>query len=97
MSFIDLHRGWIKKAALEVIAVADDSGQSLVTVIAEMERYIIEETKVGDAGDGRSVAKGRRGYTLVGGRLVEVGPSAGRKSTVVRCSNARPRSARAPK
>ena len=78
MKFTPTHKDWIKNAALEVIAVADDSGQSLVDVIAEMERYIIEETKVSDAGDGSRVRPGRRGYTLVKGRLVEVGSSARR-------------------
>lgn len=78
--FIDLHQSWIRNAAIEVIAVADDSGESLVDVIAAMERYIIEKTKVSDAGDGSQVRPGRRGYTLVDGRLVEVGPAASRRS-----------------
>ena len=87
--FNDRHQSWIKNAAIEVIAVADDSGQSLIAVIAAMERYIVEETKVGDAGDGSQVRPGRRGYTLIEGRLVEVGPAAGRDPEVVDCGRHR--------
>jgi hypothetical protein len=83
--FIDRHQKWIETAAMEVIATADDSGESLVTVIAAMEKYIVEQTKVGDAGDGSSVRPGRRGYTLIDGRLVEVGPAAGRPPEKVDC------------
>lgn len=67
----------IEDAALTVLAVADDSGVSLVEVIAALERHLVKETKVGDAGDGSVWPAGRRGYTLVSGRLVEVGPLAG--------------------
>jgi hypothetical protein len=87
--FIERHREWIKNAAAEVIAVADDSGISLVDVIAELERFIIHETKVGDAGDGSDVRPGRRGYTLREGRLVEVGPSAGKPPVIVDCGRHR--------
>ena len=62
---------WVETAATSLIAVADEFGISLVDVIAETERYIIEKTKVGDAA-GKSVEPGRRGYTLRNGRLVEV-------------------------
>jgi S-adenosylhomocysteine hydrolase len=75
----------IEDAAAKVIAVADDSGMSLIDVIAEMERYIVQETKVGDAGDGSQVPPGRRGYTLIDGRLVEVGPAAGRPPEIIDC------------
>ncbi len=85
--FIDRHQSWIKNAAIEVIAVADDSGESLIAVIAAMERYIVEQTKVGDAGDGSQLPPGRRGYTLIDGRLVEVGPSAGQPPEVVDCGS----------
>lgn len=83
--FTERHQSWIQNAAIEVIAVADDSGESLITVIAAMEKYIVEQTKVGDAGDGSSVRPGRRGYTLIDGRLVEVGPAAGRPPEKVDC------------
>ena len=75
----------IEDAAARIIAVADDSGVSLIDVLAELERFVVQETKVSDAGDGRNVEPGRRGYTLVGGRLVEVGPSAGKPPEVVAC------------
>lgn len=61
----------IREAAGILIAVADDTGTSLVDVIAEAERFIVEETKVGD-GTKQRVGRGRRGYTLVKGRLVEL-------------------------
>jgi hypothetical protein len=73
-----IHQRLIEEAAASVIAVADDSGESLVSVIAAMEKYIVEKTKVGDAGAEGTVPTGRRGYTLVNGRLVEVGLAAGR-------------------
>jgi S-adenosylhomocysteine hydrolase len=79
----------IEEAAGYVVAVADDSGESLIVVIAKMERYIVEKTKVGDAGDGSQLPPGRRGYTLIDGRLVEVGPSAGCPPTVVNCGAGR--------
>jgi hypothetical protein len=72
--FIDQHQRLIVEAARAVIAVADDSGTSLVDVISELERYIVQETKVGDAGSDPHVPLGRRSYTLVQGRLVEVEP-----------------------
>lgn len=59
------HKSMLRDAADALIAVADDSGTSLVDVLAEVERYAIEETKVG--GD---APPGRRGYRLVP-RLVE--------------------------
>lgn len=59
-------RSLIKEAAEALIAAADDSGESLVDVIAETERYIVVETKVGGP-----VPEGRRGYELVNGRLRE--------------------------
>ena len=65
------HRRFISDAASAVIAVADDLGVSLVDVIAEMERFIVEETKVGDAAV-VPVDEGQRGYTLKDGRLVEI-------------------------
>jgi hypothetical protein len=64
----------IEDAALTLLAVADDSGQGLIDVIAEAERFLVEETKVGDA-RAVKIPKGRRGYTLIDGRLVEVTPS----------------------
>ncbi len=65
------HREWIEAAAANVIAVADDLGVDLVDVIAEMERYIVKETKVGDAVTD-SIPSGRRAYTLRNSRLVAV-------------------------
>ncbi len=65
------HREWIEEAAVNVIAVADSLCIDLVDVIAEMERYIIQETKVGDA-EAVEIPAGRRGYTLRDGRLVTV-------------------------
>lgn len=62
----------IEDAALTLLAVADDSGQSLIDVIAEAERFLVEETKVGDA-RAIKIPKGRRGYTLIDGRLKAVG------------------------
>lgn len=59
------HKSMLRDAADTLIAVADDSGTSLVDVLAEVERYVIEETKVG--GD---PPRGRRAYRLVP-RLVE--------------------------
>ncbi len=69
--FIPRHQDMVEKAASLLLAVADDSGESLVDVFAEAERILVEETKVGDATK-IDVGPGRRGYTLVGGRLVEV-------------------------
>ena len=60
----------IQDAAAALIAVADDSGTSLIDVISYMEHYIVNETKVDDGRNG--CGPGRRGYTLLGGRLVEV-------------------------
>ena len=61
------HQQMIRDAAALAIAVADDSGESLVNVLKEMERYIIEETKVGG-----TAPPGRREYALVGGRILEL-------------------------
>jgi len=83
--FIDRHHHMIEEAAGLVLAVADDSGISLIDVISEMERYLVQETKVGDAGSGHQVPPGRRGYTLIGGRLIEVGPAAGQPPKLVNC------------
>ena len=69
--FTDRHHRMIKDAAAHVIAAADDSSTSLVDVISEMERYIVHETKVGDAAK-IDLPQGRRGYTLRDGRLVEL-------------------------
>jgi len=88
-SFIDRHRHMIEEAAGLVIAVADDSGVSLVDVIAELERFVVQDTKVSDAGNGSDVPPDRRGYTLVAGRLVEVGPAAGKPPEVVDCEHRR--------
>lgn len=64
------HRQSIQDAAAIVVAVADDLALDLVDVIAEMERYIVQETKVGDAA-ATPLEPGRRGYTLdLNGRLV---------------------------
>ena len=66
------HQAMVIDAALGLIAVADDLAIDLVDVVAAMERYIVENTKVGDAMvDG--IADGRRGYTLKDGRLVSMG------------------------
>jgi len=73
-NFIDQHRKMISEAAGLVVGVADDSGASLIDVIAEVERYIIEKTKVGDATE-QTPPPDRRGYTLVNGRLVETSPA----------------------
>lgn len=54
------HKSMLRDAADTLIAVADDSGTSLVDVIAEVERYAIEETKVG-----KPAPSGRRRYRLV--------------------------------
>ena len=62
---------WIKDAAALLIAAADEYGRDLVEVIAEMERHIVEGTKVGDAKK-ETIPPGRRGYTLKNGRLVTV-------------------------
>jgi len=78
-----IHQRLIEDAASAVVAVADDSGDSLVAVIAAMERFIVEKTKVGDAGDGSQLPKGRRGYTLIDGRLVEVRPSTAHTPEVI--------------
>lgn len=79
--FIDRHRAMIIEAAALLIAVADDSGTSLIDVIAEAERFIVEETKVGDAAkDGpakEALLPGRVGYTLINGRLTQIYPSRG--------------------
>jgi len=64
------HEEMIAEAASLLIAVADDSGKSLVDVIANMERYILKETKVGGNG-----VRGRRRYAQAYGRLVEVDQS----------------------
>jgi len=64
------HREWIRSAAENLIAVADDTGTSLVEVVAEMERHVVQNTKVGDA-TRDPIPPGRRGYTLQGGRLIE--------------------------
>ena len=48
-SSIEIRSPSIADAALSAIAVADDSGHSLLDVIAEMERFIVKDTKVGDA------------------------------------------------
>lgn len=68
------HQHLIEEAAAQIVAIADDSGQSLVDVIAAMERFIVEKTKVGSP-----VPPDRRRYTLVDGRLVEVDATAGRE------------------
>lgn len=65
------HKQGIKKTACVLVGIADDTGTDLLEVIAEMERFIIEETKVGDA-LGRPVKSGRNGYTLKNGRLTKV-------------------------
>lgn len=65
------HREWIETAAAAVIAVADDLGVDLVDVVAEMERHIVMETKVGDAVTD-SIPSDRRSYTLRNNRLVAV-------------------------
>lgn len=62
---IKRHRKMIEDAAAALIAVADDSGECLVSVIADMERYMVHETKVGSP-----APPGRRGYRLQGGRIV---------------------------
>lgn len=62
---IKRHQKMIEDAAAKLIAVADDSGECLVSVIADMERYMVWETKVGSP-----VPPGRRGYRLQGGRIV---------------------------
>lgn len=67
------HKKMLRQAVDLLVAVADDSGESLVDVIAEAERVIVEETKVGDACV-EGVGPGRRGYTLIDGRLHEVTP-----------------------
>jgi len=55
-------RRLISDAAASVIAVADNYGICLLDILAELERYIVQETKVGDArGSDRS---DRRRYTL---------------------------------
>ncbi len=72
------HRKLIEDAAASLIAVADDVAIDLITLIAEMERYIVEETKVGNAARDPQVQAdireyGRYGYTLnEKGRLVRV-------------------------
>lgn len=65
------HKQSIKKAANGLIGVADDMGIDLVEVLAEMERFIIEETKVGDATT-FPILPGRNGYTLSNGRLIKI-------------------------
>lgn len=65
------HHQQIRDAAAALIGVADDTGASLVDVIAEAERFIVEETKVGDARK-NPPGPGRRGYTLIAGRLAEL-------------------------
>lgn len=65
------HKDMIINAANSVVGVADDLGMNLIDVIAEMERYIVEKTKVGDATK-IDILEGRRGYTLKDGRLVQV-------------------------
>ena len=67
------HRCAIIDAASRLIGVADDTGVSLVDVIGEMERFVVHGIKVGDAA-AKPVPTGRRGYTIVRGRLVEVTP-----------------------
>jgi len=68
----DRDKEWIKEAASLLIAAADEYGRDLVEVIAEMERYIVEGTKVGDAKK-EKIPPHRRGYTLnKNGRLVTV-------------------------
>lgn len=69
-TFSPRHRRLIEEAAANLVAVADDSGESLVSVIAAMERHIVEATKVGDARVDE-IHPGRRGYTLREDRLVE--------------------------
>lgn len=64
------HQKAITHAADIVVGIADDCGHNLVDVIAAMERYIVEETKVGDAATwDEGVPGGVNGYTLVDGRL----------------------------
>lgn len=63
------HMGWVRDAGSMLIAAADETGTDLVEVIATMERWIIEHTKVGDAAKVK-VPPGRRGYTLRNGRMV---------------------------
>jgi predicted metal-dependent enzyme (double-stranded beta helix superfamily) len=71
MALSGRHRRMIAEAASLLVAVADDSGTSLVDVIADLERHVVQETKVGDA-EHAPLPPGRRGYTLVAGRLVEL-------------------------
>ena len=54
---------WVHDAAGILIGQADNSGCSLVDVIATVEQFIVEQTKVGDALV-NDVEPGRRGYTL---------------------------------
>ena len=68
---IPSHRKLIENAASQLIAVADESGVSLINIIIEMERFIVQGTKVGDA-VAVPVSEGRRGYTLIDGRLAEL-------------------------
>ena len=65
------HQEMIEDAAGLLIAVADDSGRDLVSVIADAERFIVEGPKGGDAAK-QAIQPGRRGYTLRDGRLVAV-------------------------
>ena len=65
------HAKLVADAAGAMIALADDTGRSLIDVLADVERFIVEKTKVGDAAR-EGVEPGQRGYTLRDGRLVEV-------------------------
>jgi hypothetical protein len=66
---IERHQNMVQEAAAKLIAVADDTGLNLVYVLAEMERHIVQETKVGDAKK-NPPPPGQYGYTLEHGRLV---------------------------
>jgi hypothetical protein len=70
---LESHQKMLQEAAALLVAIADDSGESLVDVVAATEQFIAEKTKVGDAAK-LPALEGRRGYTLVNGRLVELRP-----------------------
>jgi hypothetical protein len=75
-------RKLISDAECSVFAIASDTGYSLVDVVAELERRLVEA--IGNAGprgdrlERLGGTRGGRAYTLRRGRMVEVGPSAGK-------------------
>lgn len=65
------HERALKTAAANIIGIGDDMGIDLVEVLAAVEQYIIEQTKVGNAEtDDEPVPAHRLGYTLREGRMV---------------------------